>query len=250
MRSVAWRELERRFAIRPGGNGPWPTFLAGLKTTKHSHTFDPIHGNALGSVLDQLLGAGSWKWPKHWGQVMVTAPDPEGSWRLPHHLWHIDFEYSGARVPLFAVKLFVFFGDVDRHGGGTLLIERSHHMTERYLLSGTVDTSDYRRTREQFLRHAPWLAALSNARDDCDRVARFMETDGDVDGIPARVVELTGRAGDIVLTHPWVYHCASPNTTASPRFMRGKSIARTTPHCAGPSPDRRGYASARCDPKT
>jgi ectoine hydroxylase-related dioxygenase (phytanoyl-CoA dioxygenase family) len=38
------------------------------------------------------------------------------------------------------------------------------------------------------------------------------------------VVEVTGRAGDVVLTHMQVSHSPSPNTTTRPRQMIGASF--------------------------
>ena len=34
------------------------------------------------------------------------------------------------------------------------------------------------------------------------------------------VVELTGRAGDLVLCHPWLVHNTAPNAVDRPRMMR------------------------------
>ena len=43
-----------------------------------------------------------------------------------------------------------------------------------------------------------------------------------VDGMPLRVVELTGEPGDMVFCHPVMVHCAAPNRGDWPRFMRIK----------------------------
>ena len=43
-----------------------------------------------------------------------------------------------------------------------------------------------------------------------------------VEGVPLRVVELTGEPGDMVFCHPLIVHCAAPNRGARPRFMRIK----------------------------
>ena len=77
------------------------------------------------------------------------------------------------------------------------------------------------------MKHDPWFRALARTDDpDPDRNARFMESDHDADGIPVRVVELTGRPGDVVLTHPWTLHHSAPNVASYPRMMRGKSLHR------------------------
>jgi ectoine hydroxylase-related dioxygenase (phytanoyl-CoA dioxygenase family) len=40
-----------------------------------------------------------------------------------------------------------------------------------------------------------------------------------VDGVPLRVVELTGEPGDVVLMHSDCFHAAAPNRLAEPRMM-------------------------------
>jgi hypothetical protein len=42
--------------------------------------------------------------------------------------------------------------------------------------------------------------------------------------VPIGVVALTGEAGDIVLTHPWVLHCRGTNRATTPRFMQGHDV--------------------------
>lgn len=80
--------------------------------------------------------------------------------------------------------------------------------------------------RDGLLRSHPWLKALSSPEDDPERNARFMSAEVDIDGLPARVVELTGKPGDIYVTHPWVMHAIAPNATREPRFMRSMAINR------------------------
>lgn len=49
-----------------------------------------------------------------------------------------------------------------------------------------------------------------------------MDAETIVDGVPLRVVELTGEPGDTVFCHPAIVHCAALNRGAWPRFMRIK----------------------------
>jgi len=222
MRTVAWQELGRRYGVHPPGtDAAWPPFVCGMKTTKRHRVFDAIGTATLAAAMDDLLGPDSWSWPKQWGLVMVTAPGDGTPWRLPHRTWHVDFPYTLPRRSLAGVKVFAFFGDVAPQGGGTLLVERSHQMTKAFVTELTHDErNEYRRVRDTFLRHDPWLRALSTPNDDPDRNERFLEHDAVVDGVPTRVVELSGRAGDVVITHPWVYHCAAPNAHTPPAVVR------------------------------
>jgi hypothetical protein len=55
---------------------------------------------------------------------------------------------------------------------------------------------------ERFLRHNDWFRSLSWPGGDPGRTARFMDRDDQAGGITVRVTELTGKPGDVVLTHP------------------------------------------------
>jgi ectoine hydroxylase-related dioxygenase (phytanoyl-CoA dioxygenase family) len=81
---------------------------------------------------------------------------------------------------------------------------------------------------ELFHRSHPWLMALTGlAPSPADRIAAFMDTETMVDGVPLRVVELTGEPGDMVFCHPVMVHCAAPNRGTRPRFMRIKQQVLT-----------------------
>lgn len=82
--------------------------------------------------------------------------------------------------------------------------------------------------RERFHRSDPWLMALTGrAPAPDDRIAAFMDRETVVDGLPLRVVELTGEPGDMVCCHPVMVHCAAPNRGTRPRFMRIKTQVLT-----------------------
>ena len=44
------------------------------------------------------------------------------------------------------------------------------------------------------------------------------------DGIPLKVIENTGAAGDVILLHPLTLHVAAPNNGTAPRFLLSGSI--------------------------
>ena len=74
---------------------------------------------------------------------------------------------------------------------------------------------------DRFCRSHPWLAELSGKmKDRGNRTARFMEEGAVIEGVPVRVVELTGEPGDAVLWHPALFHGRSRNCTSVPRFVR------------------------------
>jgi hypothetical protein len=230
MRGVVWRELERRYGVIEDDSDTWKVETpSGMSTSKKHHAFEPMGGPRFVDAVDALLGRGRWAMPPHWGQVMVTFPSDGGPWSLPGRLWHIDFQYTNAPAPLFALKVFAFFGEVAPQGGGTLIVSGSHRVVERFVTTVPPETrTDYRTCRIQFMKHDPWFRALARTDEhDPDRAARFMDSEHDADGIGVRVVELTGRPGDVVITHPWTLHHAAPNRASYPRLMRSKAIYRT-----------------------
>jgi hypothetical protein len=228
MRDVLWTELRDRYGIDRAAPETWDRHLpTGLKATKKSRVFDPICAPTVVEALDALLGDGHWDRPKQYGNVLVTMPNAT-SWRVPHHLWHSDFESAAPTAELFAVKLWALFDDVAPGGGGTPQIAGSHRLFARYL-AGT-DERRYKRTKFGFLDSHPWLRELATDDGDPQRNARFM-AETDVDGIPARVVELTGRAGDVFITHGWVFHSIAVNATDHPRLMRSVAVRRH-PHAS------------------
>ena len=42
--------------------------------------------------------------------------------------------------------------------------------------------------------------------------------------VPARVIEACGEAGDVFVTHGWVYHSIAANAGSAPRLMRGTTV--------------------------
>ena len=166
--------------------------------------------------------------PKQFGNVLVTMPNAS-QWRVPARIWHSDFDATYPTNVLFAVKLWALFDDVASGGGGTPQLAGSHKLFARYL-EGCGDRS-YKAAKHGFLRSHPWLKALATEDSDNERNARFMSSEVDIDGLPARVVELTGCAGDVYLTHGWVFHSIAPNATSLPRLMRSVAIHASKRNC-------------------
>jgi len=128
---------------------------------------------------------------------------------------------------LFGVKVFAFFGDVPPQSGGTLVVEGSHRILARFVQSLPSEVRrDGTRCFARFLKHDDWFRSLSRGDDDPDRAARFMGREYQAGGTGVRVTELTGRPGDVALTHPWVLHCPSPNAGTYPRMMLTKNLYR------------------------
>jgi hypothetical protein len=97
------------------------------------------------------------------------------------------------------------------------------------VLPGPETPPQARRDRHlmpRFLRHDDWFRALSRPGDDPGRVAQFMDSHHQADGIAVRVTELTGHPEDVVLAHRRVLHSGAPNTGSYPRMMLTKNLYR------------------------
>ena len=224
MRDVLWGELARRHGMEREDRSTWTTLRpTGLKSTKRHAAYDAILGPPLRSALDDLLGADGWTEPPHQGQVLVTLPTGE-DWSIPHRQWHTDVGFDLPADELVAVKIWALIGDLEPGGGGTPQVAGSHRVIARHLQE--TAERDFTTIRDQVLRSDQWFRTLTDANDNTDRMTRLM-AEGDLDGLPVRVVELTGSAGDAYLTHPWILHSIAPNATDDPRVMRSRFIWKT-----------------------
>jgi Phytanoyl-CoA dioxygenase (PhyH) len=226
MRDVVWNELRGRYGIRRQDPSTWRRHPTGLKSTKRSPAFAPICGPSVAAALDAVLGAGRWRPPKHYGNVLVTMPDVD-EWRVPHRIWHSDFPPTLPRDRVTVVKLWALFDDVEPGGGGTPQLAGSHLAFARHL--ARTGEHDYKRAKLGFLGSHPWLKALTRDDGDPRRNERLTGDGAEVDGIRLRVVECTGRAGDVYITHPWVFHSIASNASARPRLMRSVAVWASAP---------------------
>ena len=165
------------------------------------------------AVLDQLLG--HWKTPPRWGMPLVTFPTP-GAWDVPHLHWHTDLAVTPE--PSAVARIFLLLGPSAPHGGGTGYVTGSHRALRqlarkagRPLPSGVA--------RRMLKEREPWFAALESRRDGEDRSERFMVEGGVADGVPVRLAEMTGEAGDIFLMDPIILHGMTQNVARTPRLM-------------------------------
>lgn len=224
MRDALWSGLARAHGIRREAPETWkrgPVF--GLQAVRKAGAFAGLASPAFGEAVDGLLGAGTWDPPAHWGEPLVSFPT-EGPWELPAERWHLDFPVRGRLGPRFAVKAIALLDTLESGGGGTLLLEGSHHLVARRAEAAPGgDAGHSRDVRARLAREHAWLRALV-AGEGGDRVSRFMEEGAELEGVRLRVVEFTGEAGDVLFFHPWLFHNASPNCGTRPRLALGQTL--------------------------
>ena len=219
MQDRIWKFFERRGIDRRDPT-TWPVGDARhLQKLLRDPTFMPIGGPRTSAAIDDLLGHGRWNRPDHWGEFLVTFPEPHGPWTMPT-LWHTDADYQDSLRPLRGAMVFSFMNRVPPRHGGTLVIAGSHRFVHRFA-AARLDLVGERSSvvRRALYASHPWLAALLADGGTPERYEHFHQ-EADVDGLPARVVELTGEPGDVVIAHPLIAHCISPNRGSQPRFMR------------------------------
>jgi hypothetical protein len=219
-----WSELAGTHGIRRDDRSTWHQIPGNLKAAKRDPAQAGILTETVRGVLDDLLGAGTWPRPRDWGVTLVTFPEP-GGWEPPARLWHWDNPCEPHLDRLRGLFVVSFIGPVAPRGGGTLILSGAPRLLikqERRIPADQRRGLDSR-TRERLYRSHPWLMALTGlAPSPADRIAAFMDGETVVDGVPLRVVELTGEPGDMVFCHPAMVHCRAPNRGTHPRFMRIK----------------------------
>ncbi|GAB3743088.1 phytanoyl-CoA dioxygenase family protein [Microlunatus parietis] len=221
MSDLVWQVLGWNFGFDRADRSTWGEFRKRpLAEAGAAPIFEELLTDRLAAMVDDLLGEGGWEWPSDWGDFLITFPGPTG-WRLPHEGWHQDWGFDVDCDPVRWVKAFAFLNEVRPGGGGTPVVTGSHRLVGRYG-SGRARDQQGRvlKGSDRLYDECGYLRDLGSPGDPAERRRRFMERETDVDGVGLRVVELTGRPGDVVLIHPWLVHAVAPNAAATPRFMR------------------------------
>jgi ectoine hydroxylase-related dioxygenase (phytanoyl-CoA dioxygenase family) len=198
------RDLGRRIGIDLDRPEEWTQPRVWL----HEAMSEPPYTDALterfSAAVDQLVGPGRWTLTQQMGGWPITFPgfeDPpygdgwhvEGNW-FHHHLGSPE----QAVVNLFC------FSTVDAGGGGTLVVEGSHHLAAQILRDAEPE-------------------GLAAEEFDQPLTAQF-----DALGWPG-VVEVVGEEGDVVLAHPLLFHSPNPNYGVRPRVMAQPAFSMTEP---------------------
>jgi hypothetical protein len=226
MCDVIWDDLARQYRFDRDDPRTWlhgsPAHLQHLKGRPE---FDAIGGATTLHAIATLFGDVAWHPPRDWGAIFLSFPCIGHERDVPADPWHLDAFYGMPVRPLHAVKVFTLLADLLPANGGTMFVAGSHHVVERFGRRADPHVlAKNARARQALMRSDPWFEALRRPGDPAARVERFMERDGDIDGLRVRVVELHGEAGDLLLVHPSVLHCRPPHPGPTPRFMLSKDI--------------------------
>jgi ectoine hydroxylase-related dioxygenase (phytanoyl-CoA dioxygenase family) len=230
MREAVWRAWFDTYGITPEDRSTWSRAPAwkSLPRAKRDPIFRAVLGKQLNSTAGVLLGPG-WTTSIGFGGLLASFPDSD-TWRLPGRegIWHSDCMYATPMEPLPMLRIFALFGDVPAGGGGTLLVTGSHRMVAKFRAQ-QPERAVARAKEARFACHNSnaWLAELTHGDTTTPgRIERFMDEAADVEGIAARVIEASGRSGDVFVCHPWTIHCRGPNASRTPRFLRSPTLMR------------------------
>ncbi len=120
-------------------------------------------------------------------QPLLSLPH-QGPWSLGSLNWHVDLAAkSGAEIP--GIQVFYLIDDVVEHGGATLALARSHRV------AGVA---------------AGRLRGSLKSPGDLEAVLSTSDT---------KIVEMSGRAGDVFLMDMRVLHTPSVNSSSRIRMM-------------------------------
>ena len=232
MREACWQGWGDAYGVRRDDPSTWsavPRFTT-VKSAKRHPSFLAVLGDGLRSLADTLIGPG-WSTSNGFGGLLAGFPTTT-DWFLPgaDAVWHSDFFYCAPMDPLPGLRVFAVFGDVPPGGGGTLLVEGSHLMVERFVRSRPdLAAGRFKTARAACHASNEWLHELTHGDgQDPNRPERFMAQTTEVDGIAARVIEASGRPGDVYVCHPWTIHCSPPNANDQPRFLRSPTLKSRT----------------------
>ena len=229
MEDRLWAELATLQGARRELPETWPAvFATGLQSLKADPVFKPIGSSVTVGALDDILGAGGWQRPQHWGQCLASFPPRPGQPDpLTKAIWHTDFSFVNSDDRLAGAVVFGFLSEVSSRSGGTAVLEGSHRVVQRYVATQPRETlMPMKRGRKALLGSHPCLAELA-ALAGPNWLASHLGRELEVDGLTVRVGELTGAAGDLVIGHPWLLHAPAPNRTSRPRLMSVKRILAT-----------------------
>ena len=189
IREFLWKRME----LSPDDPSAWKKQVFHLQESYNEAPFSEALSERLFAGYDDVLGEGRYNRTSRLGWWPVAFPGFDAPpWRPPEGGWHVDgiqfhhhiYSKDQGLLPIF------IFSDIGPGDGGTAVDAGSHRRTARILAAaepaGLTPTE---------------LTAKVNATP------------------PEKPVEMTGRAGDVVLLHPFMLHARSANTGNSVRFI-------------------------------
>lgn len=231
-----WRQLSLRGYMKDDPS-TWTSPLVHIKENYASEEFDRCNTQKFQDAIEDLIGEGRWALKKSvvmWGWWPVSFSEgADKPWDVPYEGWHYDGQHfrhyiNSSEQGLLCISL---FSEIKPFGGGTLIAEGSHNIVAK-VLSEHPEGLELMEAVDKAIASHPWLSELTGATPSSgeNRIEKFMNrTYRDPAGFDLRVVESTGKPGDVLLCHPFVFHARSQNHLRIPRFICNRTTPLTEP---------------------
>jgi len=178
-----------------------------------AEAFAPLPA-AFATALERVFGRDVWTQigDELGGYAMPNRPCPDANARPCAVAWHVDEPISPGRERHHRLIGYALLDRVESGGGATVMLTRSHQRLAALADElGTQCTTDV--VRAELPRTEPWFADLFEPAGT--PVAQQYTSAG----IPLKVHELTGDAGDFILLNPCCLHTTSANVSPRPRLI-------------------------------
>ncbi len=190
VRAEIWREMR----LSPDDPAGWTQAMIHVKKYFTGHPYDQAFPPRFHHALDELMGEGRWwKTEDRLGMWFIAFPghDPP-QWVEPNQGWHIEGSFHHfVDSPMQGILPIFLFSDIGPKDGGTLLSLGSHKIAARVL----AEAGETGLEEAELNRRVTALHQLEN------------------------VIEVTGKAGDVALIHPFMLHTRGVNRGNSVRFI-------------------------------
>lgn len=196
-----WRRMTEKAGIQKDRPETWPD---GYDIEEHLTTPEVVacFSDRLAAGVEQLVGPGRWQGERRWGLWPVNLRQRrDRPYDIPSWGWHIDGNWFTHTVdnPKQGLLVVGLFTDIEPRWGGTIFALGSHKRTAR-VLAQYSDGLSHRELFAQVLREP-----LGNFH------------------------ELTGRAGDVALCHPFLFHTRGMKHGGPPRIISNTETPLTAP---------------------
>jgi hypothetical protein len=194
---------------------------AGLRPLSKAGAFDAAAAESVESALAELYGPGRYPRPARGGRAAVTYKVSDAPWDVPAAGWHVDSWPGPHGEDPAGVTVFTVLAPLRPCGGGTLVLAGSYRLLRPTPPASMVGKHRLPAVRRELGERHPWLAELwGSARESgVDRRRRYLDEGAVLDGVPLRVVEVTGEPGDAFVMRHDTFHTLAPNTLEEPRMM-------------------------------
>ena len=198
------RDLGKRIGIDLERQEQWSQPQVWLQEMMTEAPYTEALTERFRAAVDQLVGPDRWEMTQEMGWWPVNFPGFDDPAYADN--WHIEggwFRHRPWSPEQALINLFCF-STVDSGGGGTLLVEGSHHLAARILWEAEPDGLE------------------ADAFDE--PLTAILQQKG-----WSEVIEVVAEEGDVVLAHPLLFHSSNPNHGTRPVVMAQPAFSMTEP---------------------